>query len=110
MTAFQEQTGATLLDLAPRSSDPLPRRPHPLHRRQDRLHRHRQALLPPLPRGHHSILVVDVATKKTEWFVPAPSESISTRTEDGPTYYPDRKEMVYGITTLRQGRPRCRAE
>lgn len=50
--------------------------------------------------GTSSILAVDVATKKTEWFAPAPFESISTRTEDGPVYSPDGKEMVFVMDDL----------
>jgi len=45
--------------------------------------------------GTSSILTVDVATGKTEFFAPAPFESVTTRTEDGPIYSPNGKEMAF---------------
>lgn len=45
--------------------------------------------------GTSAILAVDLATKKTEWFEPAPFESISTRTEDGPIYSPKGDEIAF---------------
>lgn len=45
--------------------------------------------------GVSDMLAVDVATKKTEWFKPAPFESISTRTEDGPIYSPKGNEVAF---------------
>ncbi len=45
--------------------------------------------------GTSSILLVDVATGKTEFASPAPYESITTRTEDGPIYSPNGKEMAF---------------
>ncbi|MGH9596314.1 MAG: hypothetical protein ACRD3K_05905, partial [Edaphobacter sp.] len=44
--------------------------------------------------GTSSILTVDVATGKAEFFAPAPFESITTRTEDGPIYSPNGKEIA----------------
>ena len=46
-----------------------------------------------------------MTTKKTEWFEPAPFESISTRTEDGPVYSPDGKEMVFVMDDLLYAMP-----
>ncbi len=45
--------------------------------------------------GTSSILTVNVKTGKTEFFAPAPYESITTRTEDGPVYAPNGKEMAF---------------
>lgn len=50
--------------------------------------------------GTSSILAVDIATKKTTWFAPAPFESISTRTEDGPIYSPTGKEIAFVMDDL----------
>ncbi|CAN5635277.1 amidohydrolase family protein [soil metagenome] len=110
--AFQEQTGATLLlDLATGKTSPLapatffPGRPAfsnngktvSIATVKPYSHRFRE--------GTSSILSVDVATKKTQWFEPAPFESISTRTEDGPTYSPDGKEMVFVMDDLLYAMP-----
>jgi len=45
--------------------------------------------------GTSAILTVDVATGATKFFEPAPFESITTRTEDGPIYSPNGKEMAF---------------
>ncbi len=50
--------------------------------------------------GTSSILTVDVATGKTEFFSPAPFESVTTRTEDGPIYSPNGKEMAFVMDDL----------
>jgi Tol biopolymer transport system component len=50
--------------------------------------------------GTSSILTVDRTTGKTEFFSPAPYESITTRTEDGPIYSPDGKEMAFVMDDL----------
>ena len=55
--------------------------------------------------GTSSILAVNVTTKKTEWFEPAPFKSISTRTEDGPVYSPDGEEMVFVMDDLLYAMP-----
>jgi Tol biopolymer transport system component/imidazolonepropionase-like amidohydrolase len=110
--AFQEQTGATLLlDVATGKTSPLapatffPGRPAfstngktvAIATVKPYSHRFRE--------GTSSILAVDVASRKTEWFEPAPFESISTRTEDGPVYSPDGKEMVFVMDDLLYAMP-----
>ena len=45
--------------------------------------------------GTSSILAVDVATGEKKFYAPAPYESITTRTEDGPIYSPNGKEMLF---------------
>jgi Tol biopolymer transport system component len=50
--------------------------------------------------GTSSILTVDVATGKTEFFAPAPFESVTTRTEDGPIYAPNGREMAFVMDDL----------
>ena len=110
--AFQNQTGATqLLDVATGKTSPLapatffPGRPAfstngktvTIATVKPYSHRFRE--------GTSAILAVDVATKKAEWFEPAPFESISTRTEDGPVYSPDGKEMVFVMDDLLYAMP-----
>jgi len=110
--AFQNQTGATLLlDAATGTISPLapatffPGRPAfstngktvTIATVKPYSHRFRE--------GTSSILAVDVATRKTEWFDPAPFESISTRTEDGPVYSPNGKEMVFVMDDLLYAMP-----
>ena len=50
--------------------------------------------------GTSQILAVNVATGKTTFIEPAPFESITTRTEDGPVYAPDGKEMAFVMDDL----------
>jgi Tol biopolymer transport system component/imidazolonepropionase-like amidohydrolase len=45
--------------------------------------------------GTSAILTVNMATGSLEFFDPAPYESITTRTEDGPIYSPNGKEMLF---------------
>lgn len=45
--------------------------------------------------GTSSILAVDIATGDKKFYAPAPFESITTRTEDGPIYSPNGKEMLF---------------
>jgi Tol biopolymer transport system component len=55
--------------------------------------------------GTSAILTVNVATGKTEFFEPAPFESITTRTEDGPIYSPNGKEMAFIMDDLLYAMP-----
>jgi Tol biopolymer transport system component/imidazolonepropionase-like amidohydrolase len=50
--------------------------------------------------GTSQILTVDIATGKTKFFEPAPFESVTTRTEDGPVYAPNGKEMAFVMDDL----------
>jgi Tol biopolymer transport system component len=50
--------------------------------------------------GTSEILTVDVATKATKFYPPAPFESITTRTEDGPIYAPNGKEIAFVMDDL----------
>jgi Tol biopolymer transport system component len=105
--AFQDQSGATLtLDVATGATKPLapstffPGRPAfsasgrtvAIATIKPYTKRYRE--------GTSSILTVDVASLKTEFFAPAPYESITTRTEDGPIYSPNGKEMAFVMGDL----------
>jgi Tol biopolymer transport system component len=50
--------------------------------------------------GTSAIVTVDVATGKQETFSPAPFESVTTRTEDGPIYAPNGKEIAFVMDDL----------
>jgi Tol biopolymer transport system component len=50
--------------------------------------------------GTSSILTVDLATGKQQFFSPAPFESVTTRTEDGPIYAPNGKEIAFVMDDL----------
>ena len=50
--------------------------------------------------GTSQILIVDVATGAQKFFEPAPFESVTTRTEDGPIYSPDGKEIAFVMDDL----------
>ncbi len=50
--------------------------------------------------GTSSILTVDLASGHTQFFAPAPFESVTTRTEDGPIYAPNGKEMAFVMDDL----------
>jgi Tol biopolymer transport system component len=50
--------------------------------------------------GTSSILTVDIETGKTAFFAPAPFESVTTRTEDGPIYSPNGKEIAFVMDDL----------
>jgi len=107
LIAFQDQTGATLLsDVATGKITPLapftffPGRPafspngktvaiatiNPYTKR--------------FREGTSEILTVDVATKATKFYPPAPFESVTTRTEDGPIYAPNGKEIAFVLDDL----------
>jgi hypothetical protein len=55
--------------------------------------------------GTSSIVTVDLATGKQESFSPAPFESVTTRTEDGPIYAPNGKEMAFVMDDLLYAMP-----
>ena len=50
--------------------------------------------------GTSQILTVNVSDGKVQYFEPAPFESITTRTEDGPVYAPNGKEMAFVMDDL----------
>jgi Tol biopolymer transport system component len=50
--------------------------------------------------GTSSILMVDLASGHQQFFAPAPFESVTTRTEDGPIYAPNGKEMAFVMDDL----------
>ena len=105
--AFQDQTGATLLmDAATGKTRPLapatffPGRPaFSPNGRSVAI-----ATIKPYTKrfreGTSGILLVDISTGKTRFFDPAPFESITTRTEDGPVYAPNGKEMAFVMDDL----------
>jgi Tol biopolymer transport system component len=107
LIAFQDQTGATLLaDVTAGNISPLaastffPGRAafapngktvaiatiHPYTKR--------------FREGTSDIMTVDLATKATKFYPPAPYESVTTRTEDGPTYAPNGKEIAFVFRDL----------
>lgn len=55
--------------------------------------------------GTSAILTVNVKSGKTEFFEPAPFESITTRTEDGPVYSPNGKEMAFVMDDILYAMP-----
>jgi Tol biopolymer transport system component len=50
--------------------------------------------------GTSIIVTVDLASGKLQEFEPAPFESITTRTEDGPVYSPNGKEVAFVMDDL----------
>jgi Tol biopolymer transport system component len=107
LIAFQDQTGATLLaDVATGSIKPLapltffPGRPAFSADGKTVAIATIKPYTKRFREGTSSILTVDVATGKTEFFSPAPYESVTTRTEDGPIYSPDGKEMAFVMDDL----------
>jgi Tol biopolymer transport system component len=50
--------------------------------------------------GTSDILTVDLVTKSTKFYPPAPYESVTTRTEDGPIYSPNGKEIAFVMDDL----------
>jgi Tol biopolymer transport system component len=112
LIAFQDQTGATLLaDVATGKVSPLaastffPGRAafapngktvaiatiHPYTKR--------------FREGTSDIMTVDLATKATKFYPPAPFESVTTRTEDGPIYSPNGKEIAFVFRDLLYAMP-----
>ncbi len=107
LIAFQNQTGATLIvDVATGAIKPLapltffPGRPAFSANGKTVAIATIKPYTKRFREGTSSILTVDVATGKTEFFSPAPFESITTRTEDGPIYSPNGKEMAFVMDDL----------
>jgi Tol biopolymer transport system component len=102
LIAFQDQTGATLLiDLASKSIKPLAPSTFFPGRASFSPNGKTVAIATIKPytkryrEGTSSILTVDLASGKQQFFEPAPFESVTTRTEDGPIYSPNGKEMAF---------------
>jgi len=107
LIAFQDQTGATLtLNVATGAIKPLapptffPGRPAFSASGQTVAIATVKPYTKRFREGTSSILAVDVATGKTQFFAPAPFESVTTRTEDGPIYAPNGKEMAFIMDDL----------
>jgi Tol biopolymer transport system component len=107
LIAFQDQAGATLIaDVATGVIKPLAPATFFPGRAAFSTNGHTVSIATIKPytkryrEGTSSILSVDVATGKTQFFAPAPYESITTRTEDGPVYSPDGKEMAFVMDDL----------
>jgi len=107
LIAFQDQTGATLItEVATGTVKPLapltffPGRPAFSANGKTVAIATIRPYTKRFREGTSSILTVDVATGKTEFFSPAPYESITTRTEDGPIYSPNGKEMAFVMDDL----------
>ena len=100
--AFQDQTGATLLaDLSTGKVKTLAASTFFPGRAAFSLNGRTVAIATIRPytkrfrEGTSAILTVDIATGKQQWFDPAPFQSVTTRTEDGPTYTPDGAAMIF---------------
>jgi Tol biopolymer transport system component len=105
--AFQDQTGATLLiDVATGRVKPLapatffPGRPSFSANGKTVAIATIKPYTKRFREGTSSILTVDVTTGKAQFFSPAPFESVTTRTEDGPIYSPNGKEMAFVMDDL----------
>lgn len=107
MIAFQDQTGATLLaDIATGKISPLapstffPGRaafaPNGRTVAISTIHPYTKRFR----EGTSDFLMVDMATKKTKFYSPSPYESVTTRTEDGPIYAPNGKEIAFVLRDL----------
>ncbi|MDE1176023.1 MAG: amidohydrolase family protein [Edaphobacter sp.] len=107
MIAFQDQTGATLLaDVATGTISPLAPITFFPGRAAFSPNGKKVAIATINPytkrfrEGTSDILMVDLATKKTKFYSPAPYESVTTRTEDGPIYAPNGKEIAFVLRDL----------
>jgi Tol biopolymer transport system component len=105
--AFQDQTGATLL-LNVKTGATSPLAPSTFFPGRASFAHNGNAVaiatIKPYTKryreGTSSILLVDLPSKKSQFFSPAPFESITTRTEDGPIYAPNGKEMAFVMDDL----------
>jgi hypothetical protein len=107
LIAFQDQTGATLLaDVATGKISPLapstffPGRPAFAPNGKTVAIATINPYTKRFREGTSDILMVDLATKATKFYHPAPYESVTTRTEDGPIYAPNGKEMAFVLEDL----------
>ena len=107
LIACQDQTGATLLiDLATGSTKPLAPSTFFPGRASFAPNGKTVAIATIKPytkrfrEGTSSMLMVDLASGKSQFFAPAPYESVTTRTEDGPIYAPNGKEMAFVMDDL----------
>jgi Tol biopolymer transport system component len=105
--AFQDQTGATLLiDVATGKTSPLAPSTFFPGRASFAPGGKTVAIATIKPytkrfrEGTSSMLMVDLASLHTQFFAPAPFESVTTRTEDGPIYAPNGKEMAFVMDDL----------
>ena len=110
--AFQDQTGATLTaDVASGTIKPLAPLTFFPGRASFSTNGKTVAIATIKPytkrfrEGTSSILTVDTASLKTSWYAPAPFESVTTRTEDGPTYSPNGKDMIFVMDDLLYAMP-----
>ncbi len=107
LIAFQDQTGATLLaDVATGKISPLapstffPGRPAFAPNGKTVAIATIDPYTKRFREGTSDILIVDLATRKTKFYPPAPYESVTTRTEDGPIYAPNGKEIAFVMDDL----------
>jgi Tol biopolymer transport system component len=105
--AFQDQTGATLLiDVAIGKTSPLAPSTFFPGRASFTPNGKTVAIATIKPytkrfrEGTSSMLMVDLASLHTQFFAPAPFESVTTRTEDGPIFAPNGKEMAFVMDDL----------
>ena len=87
-------------DFAACSGDVLSGAARFLDERKDRGDCYGEALFASVPRRDERDSCGGCGYEEDEWYEPAPFESISTRTEDGPVYSPDGKEMVFVMDDL----------
>ena len=107
MIAFQDQTGATLLaDIATGKISPLapftffPGRAAFAPRGKTVAIATINPYTKRFREGTSDILIIDLATKATKFYPPAPYKSVTTRTEDGPVYAPNGKEIAFVMEDL----------
>ncbi len=107
LIAFQDQTMATMLaDVATGSIKPLapvtffPGRPAFAPNGRTVAIATIKPYTKRFREGTSSMLMVDLATKNQQFFAPAPFESVTTRTEDGPIYAPNGKELAFVMDDL----------
>lgn len=107
LIAFQDQTGATLLaDVATGKITPLASSTFFPGRAAFAPNGKTVAIATINPytkrfrEGTSDFLMVDLATKATKFYSPSPYESVTTRTEDGPTYAPNGKEIAFVFRDL----------